>query len=305
MMRVLGGLVVVVMLGCIAQVSAGAKLPIVGGSTNGAQEEYDMLHKMGGSHVRLYMLWRYVQPHVTTLEPDLTVSGLRENPARITNWSKSVDWNSCDRQMDMALNASLTPILQVSGGSVYGLPTFTGSGPLNGKLMDPNYIGMPLYLAYQYRAARAAVERYGAHAALYQIENELNEAWLAGFAGQRVSDALGGAWKNWTFLTELLSTLNMAVKDAKPEAKTTMNFHTDVPESVHKLLNLPGYYVDAVANWSHILDIISFDAYPNYVVASPSLGHVVGERLIGMWWCTVHCRLRGTDSQTVCCVICR
>lgn len=149
-----------------------------------------------------------------------------------------MNWHVTDSRVLDYVNAGIVPIIEVSEGTTNGLPTYKG------EVADPNVIGADLYLAYQYRFARAAVNRYKKYCYLYQIENELNEAWLAGFAGQRRLD-LGGYWRNTTFTTQLLSVLNSAVKDEQPEAWTTTNLHTDIPEFVHQALSLPGYFVDA------------------------------------------------------------
>lgn len=64
-------------------------------------------------------------------------------------------------------------------------------------------------------------------------------AFFAGVIGQRRFQ-IGGAWHDWDYMTEVLSTLRMAVKDADPNGLTTMNFHTDVPKALHDILFLKG-----------------------------------------------------------------
>jgi hypothetical protein len=68
------------------------------------------------------------------------------------------------------------------------------------------------------------------------------------------------------------------VKDEDSSLLVTQNVHTDIPEHIHELFHLPGFYLDAIADWQYILDVISFDAYPNYVVATPLYGDVLGNR---------------------------
>jgi hypothetical protein len=51
---------------------------------------------------------------------------------------------------------------------------------------DPNIVGEQTYLAYIYRYARAAVHRYKAMVNIWQIENELNEAYLTAVIGMQV-----------------------------------------------------------------------------------------------------------------------
>ena len=127
---------------------------------------------------------------------------------------------------------------------------------------------------------RANVARYKDRIHLWQIENELNEAWLASVAGQRRFQFFGSKWRDWSFLTTLLSTLRDAVKDEDASALVTTNFHTDVAKWVHDVLLLKGYYEEAVSSWSNMLDIVSIDAYPNMLVASPCLSNVVAERYL-------------------------
>jgi hypothetical protein len=57
----------------------------------------------------------------------------------------------------------------------------------------------------------------------------------------------------------------MAIKDEDPTAQTTTNLHTDVPESVHQLLGLPGYFVG-----KEILCAFAgeFHSYPLFVLHS-------------------------------------
>ena len=64
-------------------------------------------------------------------------------------------------------------------------------------------------------------------------------AFFAGVIGQRRFQ-IGGAWHDWDYMTEVLSTLRMAVKDADPNGLTTMNFHTDIPKALHDILFLKG-----------------------------------------------------------------
>lgn len=216
----------------------------------------------GATHVRRYIMWSSFEPELTVLDTNLTVSALKSDPERlIYEYGNSLNWAYGDEQVQNTMAKNITPIVELSEGTHFGLPRY------NGTFADPSVIGIPLYLAYQYRFCRAAVHRYKTMGVkLYQIENELNEALLSGFDGQRL---ISFVWGNWTFLTELLTVLRDAVKDEDPAAQVTTNLHTDVPLVVHELLDLPGYYLTALANWSSLLDIISLDAYPNMLVSSP------------------------------------
>ena len=88
-----------------------------------------------------------------------------------------------------------------------------------------------------------------------------------------------GHWRSWDFLTLLLRTLRMAVKDEQPSAQTTMNFHTDVSKTFHTLMFLKGHYEQAVADWAQHMDIISIDAYPNMYVSHPLNVQIIVDRI--------------------------
>jgi hypothetical protein len=40
-----------------------------------------------------------------------------------------------------------------------------------------------------------------------------------------------------------------------------------------------GFYLDAVADWQQYMEIIAFDSYPNYIVATPNYGYIIGQRV--------------------------
>lgn len=232
-----------------------------------------LMGDVGATHVRRYIMWGSFIPELSTLETNLSLTALKRDPeALIYNWADAnINWAYGDEQVDLLAAQNITAVVELSEGTHYGLPRY------NGTYADPSIIGLDLYLAYQYRFCRAAVHRYkDKNVHLYQIENELNEAWLSGFYGQRL---VTDVWKNWTFLTELLVTLKDAVKDEDPTAKVTMNFHTDVPQMVHQILKFPGYYTDAIASWQSVLDVIALDAYPNMYVASPIASGNVSSRV--------------------------
>lgn len=245
-------------------------------STDSDASGMNALKQLNATHARTYVMWKYVEAELSSLESNLTVAALRSNPQLIYQWSALQNWKTTDNIVQTFAQSGVQMIIEVGEGTFNGLPKY------NNTLADPNTIGQQLYLAYQYRFCRAAVNRYKAYSNLWQIENELNEAWLSGFAGQRLAN-LSGAWKDWDFLTTLLTTLNWAVKDEDSTLMTTMNFHTDVPKEVHTLLGLPGFYLDAIASWAtppnSLMDIVSIDAYPNMYAPSPSLGSVVGDRV--------------------------
>ena len=244
-----------------------------GAHTRGAQQEAKLLTQLGASHSREYCLWAYVQPTLTSIESNLTVEMLRAQPSLISDWSSTLDWSPVDQRVGLLVNASINVVLECGEGTTNGMPKYQGHA------ISPSTVGTELYLAFQYRFCRACAMRYGhgsSAVALWQVENELNEAYLAALGGQRPASP---QWKNWTFVTDLLQTMAQSVRDELPNSPITTNLHSDVPDSVHKLLSLPGYYVDAAKEWNSLIDIMSLDAYPNYFVPHPDLSAVVGQRV--------------------------
>jgi hypothetical protein len=160
-----------------------------------------------------------------------------------------------------------------------------------GAPASPDAIGRELYLGHLYLHVRAVVERYDGDGYLdapgiapvrrWQLENELNEAFLTALWGWRQPSfeaAPGSAWQDWDFLTRLLDTLVDAVKSSDPGAVTAVNFHTDVSDSLSTALGKKTWR-QAIAAWSGKIDIVGVDVYPNYYRAQPVRGNVVGERV--------------------------
>ena len=115
----------------------------------------------------------------------------------------------------------------------------------------------------------------------WQIENELNQAMFTTLYGWREPTGTAGLtslWADWDFLTTLLDTLNRAVHDSDPTALTTQNLHTDIPPEYNRLFGLPGWPA-AAFQWRNSMDIVGFDAYPNYYYADPINSDTVGERV--------------------------
>ena len=253
--------------------SASATL-YLGGSGNGDAASAKAIIESGASHVRVYLMWGFVEPRIKgPLDPSITVANVEANPSLISSWAALQNWKELDRRMGLYANSTIKIIGEVGEGTNTGLPRF------NDSFFDPNVVGETAYLGYLYRSTRAIVRRYKDRVALFQIENELNEAWLASIAGQRKFQFFGSLWRKWDFLTLLLQTLRSAVKAEAPSAPVTMNFHTDVAKWVHDTLLLDGFYENAVQKWAPLLDVISLDAYPNAVVAAPCQSAVIGDRV--------------------------
>ena len=237
---------------------------------------------VGAKYLRPTLSWRVVEPTVTV--EGLTVEGVRSDPAGIAAWAASRDWRAFDQRLDEIAAAGLVPVPIVGHGYTNTLPL------LNGVPAAPDVLGREEYLARQYRFVRAVVERYdgdgvddapsGLRIALWQTENELNQAFFTAIFGWRypaLFSALGSAWQDWAFVTRILDTLRLAVKDADPTALTTMNFHTDVHGGINAFFGHPSW-LESVREWRDRMDVVSFDAYPNYYRPSPPNGTEVGAR---------------------------
>lgn len=241
-------------------------------------EYLDQLVAMDVSHVRVYLNWVYIESVLPTPIQNYTVAELRANTTWIEPYSETLDWSIPDYYVDTLLGVGIKPLIEIGEGTTHCLPPI---GSSSGPPASPDNLGDSNYLAYMYRYCRAAVHRYKDRVGIWQIENELNEAYVEAVSGIRSPSTLGrwrNIWGDWDWVTELLETLNWSVHDEDSSLLTTTNLHTDIPEHVHELLHLPGYYEQAAAQWADYMDVVSFDAYPNYVIATPSYATELGDR---------------------------
>lgn len=238
--------------------------------------------EVGAGALRPTLSWRVVEPTLTV--QGLTLDAVRADPVGIAAWAASRDWSNFDQRLGEIVGAGLQPVPIVGHGYTTTLPL------LEGVPAAPDVLGREEYLARQYRFTRAVVERYdgdgvddapsGLRISLWQTENELNQAFFTAIFGWRhpaLVAAFGSAWQDWAYVTRILETLRLAVKDADPTALTTMNFHTDVHQGINEYFGHPGWYA-AIGQWREQMDVISFDAYPNYYRSSPPDGATVGVR---------------------------
>ncbi len=242
--------------------------------------------EVGAKYLRPTLSWRVVEPTVT--QQGLTLDAVRSDPTLVSQWSASRNWSSFDQRLGAIDAAGLVPIPIIGHGYTTTLPL------LGGQPAAPDVLGREEYLARQYLFTRAVVERYdgdgvddvpsGLRIALWQTENELNQAFFTAIFGWRhppLLGAFGSAWADWDYVTRILQTLRLAVKDADPTALTTMNFHTDVHPGLNEFFGQPGWLM-AVRLWRDQMDVVSFDAYPNYYRAAPPDGAAVGVRARGV-----------------------
>jgi len=251
------------------------------GISPGSGDPTVYLPQLGISWYRMTLSWNLVQTEVT--DPELTMQDLEEHPELIDQFIDSIDWTSMDNQVRRLLNAGLKVLPVVGHGYTSTLPF------IDGDRATPDRLGRDHYLAQQYRQVRAIVERYdgdgykdadGIVIKYWQTENELNQAMLTAAWGWRDPSwlaALTSSWASWGFLTDLISTLYQAVHDADPEAVTVQNLHTDIHPNISHAMLQPSW-IEAATLWRDYMDLIGYDAYPNYYMADPVLGTVVGER---------------------------
>ncbi len=240
-----------------------------------------LLPELGIEWHRPTFSWISFEPTIT--DPDLTLADIEADPTIIDDYIDAKNWTGIDANAKSMHDAGLTLMPIVGHGYTTTLPY------IDGDRATPDRLGREQYLAQQYREVRALVERYDGDGykdatdiviKFWQTENELNQAMLTGIYGWRSPewfDAFTSAWADWDFITELLATLYRAVHDADPEAITTQNLHTDIHPNYSALLGQPSW-IDAATLWRDHVDLMGFDAYPNYYVAEPVMGEVVGER---------------------------
>jgi hypothetical protein len=253
------------------------------GTSQGGSESIPLAVQLGGRWMRTQVTWRSVEPVVTNL--GITVEDVDAHPGMITDYIQNHDWSVPDAMLAQILAAGLQPLVIVGHGYAGTLPQFEGA------VLTPDRIGKENYLGQIYLYARAVVERYNGDGdrdapgapvvRFWQLENELNQAFLTAVWGWREPsflDAFQSAWQDWNFVTRLLRTLSTAVRTEDPEAWTTVNFHTDVPAEINEGFLQPSWE-NAIRQWVSYIDVIGLDAYPNYYSPLPVKGDVLQARV--------------------------
>jgi len=253
------------------------------GICQGDERALPYLIDLGIKWARVNISWKEVMPELKA--PLLTLKHLQAHPEELVEeLSQKTDWSKIDHKLKILLENHIQPVPIVGHGYRWNYSRYQG------KSAHPDRIGRDQYLAYMYLYTRAVVERYdgdgyldapGIRIKIWQIENELNQAGLTAGWGWREPEWIAGlfsAWANWDFLTRLLQTLHQAVKDADPQAKTFMNFHTDIPPKLSRFLRDPDW-LEAIDRWKDYMEIIAFDAYPNYYSPEPVRGEEIAKRI--------------------------
>lgn len=244
--------------------------------TNNLEQESQLV-ALNITNCRVYCTWRYLTSTLTEIE-SFTVEELRSNTSWIEPYSATLNWEGTDYQVQNLLQNGIQPIIEIGEGTDHCLPTVSSIFNSTSGVADPKTVGESQYLAYMYRYCRAVVHRYKSYVTIWQIENELNDAYLQAVSHLRSPsniDPNRTPWGNFTYVTEVLSTIYLAVKDEDPSLWTTQNLVADVPEDVYQIAHVPIYYLDALEVWDPLMDMVSFDVYPNYYLAYPIYDNVL------------------------------
>ena len=254
------------------------------GSSQGGINEIPLKAEIGVDWMRAQLNWRQVEPEI--LNRELTVEDVDADPDAVPFFIATHDWTAFDSLLAEMKAYGLQAFAVLGLGHKGALPYFQGAR------VTPDLLGRENYLGHIYLYARATVERYNGDGEYdapgeltikyWQLENELNQAFLAALWGWRTpgfEEALGSAWQSWQFLTDLLHTLSRAVKTEDPDAMTAVNFHTDIPAGINQGFLLPSW-PEAIRRWAGYIDIVGMTAFPNYYDPDPVRGEVLGERVI-------------------------
>ena len=121
---------------------------ILGGSGDASSEGASAIMFSGANHVRVYLLWKYIESEVHGLDTSITVANMKANPSLIKQWADAQDWSELDKRVALYNHKNISLIGEVNEGTTNGLPSF------NGTVFDPNVVGEDLYLGYVYRQSR-------------------------------------------------------------------------------------------------------------------------------------------------------
>lgn len=210
---------------------------------------------LGASNIHIWMHWDITEPEI--FQPSLTVDDVTEE--MIQEYSSGnklgIDWSITDNYMKEF--EGLTFISGIGSGWKVDMPIF------NGKKITPDDIGRENYLGLLYLYARSCVRRYGSKVFAWQIENEPNVALETELVGIRE----GKAWRDIGFITKVLQVLEKAVRAEDAQAWITINFHTDI------------HFENEIKKWLPLIDMVSIDAYPNYLNGYSIKPEIVLERV--------------------------
>jgi len=225
----------------------------------------DAIQAVGATWWRPHIPWNRVEPAV--VQPRLKKQDVTDG--MVADYAAGaypgVDWSETDRWVNAVTGAGIRLHAGLGIAYVSQLPwVHRGADRV---LFTPGLVDPEIYLGHINLHARAAVRRYRDRIRVWQIENELNNA----FEVKWVNRWRTGKWRPWGWLTRLLATLGEAVRREDPGAVVTHNFSCDAPS----LRPLYSYRKD-ILRWAPHLDWIGLDQYPNYLCGKKNLGENLG-----------------------------
>jgi len=252
---------------------------------DGGADRVPQVAEIGANWFRAWIQWRQVEPEIA--RPELTVEQVRADPGMVGDYIRTHDWSAPDALLTACREHGIANVILVVGiGFDWVLPKWEG------EAANPDRLGRQNYLGHLYLHVRAAVERYdgdgtddapgGLVVRFWEPEAELNEAFLTavlGWRGPAYEQALGSAWHDFEFLTDVIRLGNEAVREEDPGAITVMPFHTDIHENFGRFFGYPPW-TEAVSRWAEYVDVIGIDAYPNYYRPLPIKGGLLYDRVL-------------------------
>ena len=223
------------------------------------------LSEMGAMWWRPHIPWSRVEPRI--LAPLKARSDVTEDLVAAYSAGEwpGVDWTETDLWVNAVLKAGIQLHAGLGIAYVSQLPCQEhGSRNL---LFTPGIVDPECYLAHLFLHARATVRRYRDRIRVWQLENELNNA----FEVKWVNRWRAGKWGPWDWLTRIVTTLQEAVKQEDPQAVVTHNFSCDAP-SLYPLYS----WKKDIERWAPFLDWIGVDQYPNYLKGWENHGEKIG-----------------------------
>lgn len=230
---------------------------------DGTYFNIDEVTELGAPYYRAYVVWNEIEPEFETKGVDF---GRLEE--LIQEYLATKNWDTTDNMVNQLVENGIEPVLVIGVGFDELLPTYQG------KIGNPQVLGMPNYITHLYLHTRAVVRRYHDRVHYWQMECHLNEAKMSLIRGERS----GFPWTKWDFLYSVLRALRDGVKTEDYTADVTTSLYTDVPDELRQRLGGKTWQ-EALVDWWEFTDFIGLSSYPNNFKGTPVLGEVVGQRV--------------------------
>ncbi len=236
----------------------------------GDQTNFPKLEEIGANAISLDLPWKKIEQVI--IEPVPSIAQMRQDQELIREYCQQVDWSWLDQKVQEAAENDFLLLPWIACGIMESVPQFQG------QEFQPDSAGQEFYLACAYRHARAIQERY--HFPWVLVEGELNEAQLSCLFGWRKSLA----WSEPDFLSRLIETLVLAIKDTDPQCQVGTVLHTDIHPNIHqdsmgKAIAGPNDWTQWLIIWGKSLDFIGINVYPYYYMADNPGGFLPGSEL--------------------------